>query len=100
MNDAFLQHVRDSRIEYVRGETVRLSEHGVIVKPRKDNSWSQTNAGAPAKTKDSESSLSGTEEAEVFADVIVLATGFKRPTLDFLPGDLFPEGYEVSEFLK
>lgn len=30
------------------------------------------------------------------ADVVVLATGFKRPDMSFLPKDLFPEGYDVS----
>ena len=28
------------------------------------------------------------------ADVVVLATGFEAPSVDFLPHDLFPEGYE------
>jgi len=30
----------------------------------------------------------------VRGDVVVLATGFKQPPVSFLPGDLFPEGYE------
>lgn len=36
------------------------------------------------------------EEVEIKADVVVLATGFERPGIDFLPEDLFPERYEVS----
>jgi hypothetical protein len=31
---------------------------------------------------------------ELQGEVVVLATGFKRPSLDFLPDDLFPEGYD------
>jgi lysine/ornithine N-monooxygenase len=36
------------------------------------------------------------EEKLIEADVIVLATGYKKPTIDFLPQDLFPERYQVS----
>ncbi len=36
------------------------------------------------------------EEVEIKADVVVLATGFERPSIDFLPEDLFPDRYEVS----
>ena len=36
------------------------------------------------------------EEKELPADVIVLATGFKRPDIGFLDEGLFPEGYDVS----
>ena len=32
-------------------------------------------------------------EEELEADVVVLATGFERPSVDFLPQDLFPEEY-------
>lgn len=35
------------------------------------------------------------EEKLIKADVIVLATGYKKPTIDFLPQALFPEGYQV-----
>jgi hypothetical protein len=96
VNDTFLEHVREGRIEYVKGETVRLTKDGVVVKPRKDATWEQTKGGAPPRTKGSESKPRGKDEAEVVADVVVLATGFKRPSVGFLPEDLFPERYEVS----
>jgi hypothetical protein len=33
------------------------------------------------------------------ADVVVIATGFKHPDMDFLPKEeLFPEGYDVGRF--
>lgn len=34
-------------------------------------------------------------QKEFKGDIIVLATGFDQPKVDFLPSDLFPEGYEV-----
>ena len=37
----------------------------------------------------------GEDEVEVDADLVVLATGFKRPEVGFLPGELFPQDYGV-----
>jgi len=34
-------------------------------------------------------------QKEFKGDIIVLATGFEQPKVEFLPSDLFPEGYEV-----
>lgn len=31
---------------------------------------------------------------DIPADIVVIATGFAQPSVDFLPEDLFPEGYE------
>lgn len=33
------------------------------------------------------------DKKEIEGDIVVLATGFEKPTIDFLPGDLFPTGY-------
>jgi hypothetical protein len=35
-------------------------------------------------------------QQEFLADIVVLATGFELPKIDFLPSDLFPEDYEVA----
>lgn len=34
-------------------------------------------------------------EKELEADIVVMTTGFKQPSLNFLPEDLFPGAYEV-----
>ena len=34
------------------------------------------------------------------ADIIVLATGFKKPEVNFLEDDLFPEEYDVHVSLN
>lgn len=79
MNDQFLQHVREKRVSYVRGDTLEILKDGVRVSERKRES----------KPKDP-------GEQKVFdTDVIIFATGYKQPSVDFLPKDLFPEGYEV-----
>lgn len=59
---------------YERCDTQRFTSEGVLVKKHADKE----------------------EEVEIKADVVVLATGFERPGIDFLPEDLFPERYEVS----
>lgn len=79
MNDDFLVHVRAGRCNYVRGDTQGLTRAGVRVNVR---------------GRDSKPGEHG-EEAEFPADVVVLATGFKKPDVAFLPDDLFPASYEV-----
>lgn len=78
VNDLFLSHVRSGVCEYVRGDTIRVTPSGVLVNTR----------GRQSKPGDK-----GTEK-EFKADVLVLATGYERPEIDFLPGDLWPSGYE------
>ncbi|KAG8820870.1 hypothetical protein FRC17_009998, partial [Serendipita sp. 399] len=77
VNDEFLYHVRSGRCDYVRGDTLRLTSKGVLVN---------------ARSRISKPGDKG-EDKEIEADVVVLATGFERPSIDFLPRDLFPEGY-------
>ncbi|TFY75281.1 hypothetical protein EWM64_g8731 [Hericium alpestre] len=86
VNDEFLKHVRLGKCDYVRGDTLRFTTHGVQVRLR------------PRGTKPGQIKLrEGDAEfpvCEVRADEIVLATGYKKPSVDFLPHGLFPEGYE------
>jgi len=79
VNDEFLRHVREKRVTYVHGDTLEIQKDGVRVNVRQRES----------KPKDPG------EEKTFNADVIVFATGFKKPSIDFLPKYLFPEGYEV-----
>jgi len=79
VNDEFLRHVREKRVSYVHGDTLEIQKDGVRVNVRQ--------RGSKPKDPGAENILS--------ADVIVFATGYKKPGIDFLPKDLFPEGYEV-----
>ncbi|KAJ3512121.1 hypothetical protein NMY22_g15428 [Coprinellus aureogranulatus] len=92
VNDAFLNHVREGKVHYVRGSPTRLSKNGVVVSPRK--------GAKPKDTPDPDDATIITvgegEEREIEADVVVLATGFEKPSIDFLPKELFPEGYQAS----
>ncbi|KAI0703404.1 hypothetical protein BC835DRAFT_1410684 [Cytidiella melzeri] len=78
VNDEFLKHVRAGKCDYVRGDTERLTSRGVRVNVRQRDS----KPGDEGQIK------------EFDADVVVMATGFSKPKIDFLPDDLFPEGYE------
>ncbi|KAI0260377.1 FAD/NAD-P-binding domain-containing protein [Gloeopeniophorella convolvens] len=72
VNDDFLNHVRAKKCSYIHATTKRLTENGILLNRK--------------ETPD--------EDEEVKGDVVVLATGFKKPSVDFLPKDLFPENYE------
>ncbi|KAH9850906.1 FAD/NAD-P-binding domain-containing protein [Lenzites betulinus] len=78
VNDEFIVHVKAGKCQYVRGDIERFSKNGVRVKVR----------GREDKPGE------GKEEKEFDGDVVVLATGFKKPTIDFFKEELFPEGYE------
>jgi len=76
LNSEFFQHVRAGKAEYLRGDTLGLTTNGVRFNKR---------------TRQSKPGDDG-EEVELQADVVVMATGFERPSVDFLPKNLFPEG--------
>ncbi len=79
VNDEFLRHVREKRVSYVHGDTLDIQKDGVRVNVRQHDS----------KPNDP-------GEEKIFrADVVIFATGYKKPSIDFLPKDLFPEGYGV-----
>jgi hypothetical protein len=120
VNDLFLDYIRSGKCVYVRGDTLRLTQNGVLVDVRE---WIQYGApfgggGGVCERRatdccgDTHASCSNIREAkrqakqkdaphveEICADLIVLATGYKRPDIDFLPCELFPEGYEASDAL-
>ncbi|PPQ84705.1 hypothetical protein CVT25_014057 [Psilocybe cyanescens] len=92
VNDVFLSHVRTGRCHYVRGSPVRLTSEGVITEARKNKKGSQSKSNKRGSAFVEE--IQEGEEKLIEADVIVLATGYKKPSIDFLPQDLFPEGYQ------
>ncbi|GAA5990643.1 hypothetical protein JCM10908_003167 [Rhodotorula pacifica] len=75
VNDEFLQHIRQGKISYKRGDTKKITRQGVQFIERKRGSKSGDDG----------------DETMLSADVIIIATGYKRPSIDFLPKDLFPK---------
>ncbi|KAI0643289.1 FAD/NAD-P-binding domain-containing protein [Trametes meyenii] len=78
VNDDFVRLVGEGRCRYVRGDVERFARGGVRVKVR----------GKEERPGE------GKEVEEFDADVVVLATGFKKPQISFFEDDLFPEGYD------
>lgn len=71
VNDHFLELIRDGSVDYLRGNVSRFVNDGLEIVPHNQ-----------------------TDPIQLKADVIIDATGFERPTMDFLPSSLFPKGYE------
>ncbi|TFY62202.1 hypothetical protein EVG20_g6788 [Dentipellis fragilis] len=105
VNDEFLEHVRTGRCEYIRGDTLQFTKRGVQVRVRphgtkpgqKEGEHGEASQNEHLSKKAARQKKHHTGEfpvKEIRGDVVVLATGFQQPSVDFLPKDLFPEGYE------
>lgn len=104
VNDDFLNQVRAGKCVYVRGNVVRLTTDGIVVDVRESiESGSPSGIGKGIhecmRPTAPETDAGGAEpeaegRVEFKADVIVLATGYKHPSLSFLPQELFPKDYE------
>ncbi|SPO34846.1 related to monooxygenase [Pseudozyma flocculosa] len=77
VNTSALYHIRHGKADYQRGDVLDLDESGI--------SFNQRTRGQK-KGDDG-------KKVHYDADVIVVATGFERPSIDFLPQDLFPDDY-------
>jgi hypothetical protein len=77
VNSDVMDKLRRGDAEWVRGDIQHIEEKGVVVNRR---------------TKGVPKGGPGHEEL-IEADFIVMATGFKRPSLSFLPDDSFQEPY-------
>ncbi|OCB87566.1 FAD/NAD-binding domain-containing protein [Sanghuangporus baumii] len=71
VNDVILDYIREGKMDYIRCSTERLTSKGVVCKYHGSD-----------------------KEVEFDANIVILATGFKRPSTDFLPKDLFPPEYD------
>lgn len=124
MNDAFLEHIREGKVTIIRGDTLSYTSEGLQVNTRgrvevsREDGKLHTKTYAPShfpkvssKHYCLPSRLHETHVDEgqggrftntgedgrkknIHADIVVIATGFVQPPVDFLPKELFPEGYE------
>ncbi|GAA5951829.1 hypothetical protein JCM21900_004158 [Sporobolomyces salmonicolor] len=74
VNDEFLEHIRQGLVTYKRCDAKAVTPRGIKIVERGRNS----KPGDPG------------QETVQRADVIILSTGYDRPTVDYLPKDLFP----------
>jgi cation diffusion facilitator CzcD-associated flavoprotein CzcO len=77
VNSDVMDKLRNGQAEWVRADIQGLSEDGVVVNRRERG----VPKGGPG------------HEETIDADIIVMATGFKRPSLSFLPQECFAEPY-------
>lgn len=77
VNSSALSDIRQGKADYIRGDVKSLGTNTVKFNKRKRG----TKPDDPG------------QETNLAADIIVVATGFEVPSLDFLPKDLFPEDY-------
>src|ERR1700753_1899579 len=78
VNDEVLELVRSGKARWLRGDIKRFEENGI--------SFNRRSRGVPKNGPG--------KEMLVEADIVIMATGFERPGLGFLPDDCFEEGYE------
>lgn len=77
VNSAIMDKLRSGKAEWLRGDIKGFNEKGVIFNKRAKH----TPKGGPGR------------EVVVEADMVIMATGFERPSLDFLPNEVFEEPY-------
>ncbi|KAG7099780.1 hypothetical protein E1B28_001592 [Marasmius oreades] len=78
VNSEVFQKIRDGSAEWLRGDIEHFTETGIAFNKRGKN----VPKGGPGKS------------IHVEADMIIMATGYKRPKLDFLPSNCFDEPYD------
>jgi hypothetical protein len=77
VNSDVMDKIREGKAEWLRGDIKEFTEDGVRFSVRAKG----VPAGGPGKSK------------TIKADIVVMATGFHRPSLDFLPDDTFEDPY-------
>jgi len=78
VNNDVLQLVRSGKALWLRGDTKRFTSTGMLFNHRSQG----VPKGGPGR------------EEHIEADVCILATGYERPSLSFLPEDCFEQNYE------
>ena len=78
VNSDVVNLVRQGKADWLRGDIVRITENGVLFNLRRRG----TPKGGPGR------------HVEVPADMVIMATGFHRPSLDFLPKSVFQPPYQ------
>lgn len=78
VNNDILEQVRSGRADWLRGDILNFTENGIMFKHRSQG----VPKGGPGK------------QELIEGDIAILATGYKRPSLSFLPDSCFEKNYE------
>lgn len=77
VNSDVMDKIRSGKAEWLRGDIKNFTSDGILFKVRGKG----VPSGGPGR------------ETEIKADIVVMATGYDRPSLSFLPEDSFGEPY-------
>ncbi|RAL66628.1 hypothetical protein DID88_006317 [Monilinia fructigena] len=77
VNSDVMDKIREGKVEWLRGDIKGFTEDGIKFNLRAKG----VPAGGPGKSQ------------VVKGDIVVMATGFDRPSLDFFPSDTFKDPY-------
>ncbi|OCL01248.1 FAD/NAD(P)-binding domain-containing protein [Glonium stellatum] len=80
VNDDVLDLVRDGKASWLRGDIIAFDESGTGIR------FNKRSQGVPKGGP-------GREEL-IEADMVIMATGYQRPSLNFLPPECFDEPYQ------
>lgn len=78
VNSDIFHQIRDHKAKWLRGDIVRFTERGIVFRHRAKG----VPKGGPGR------------EVEVQGDMVIMATGYQRPSLSFLPNEVFQEPYQ------
>lgn len=78
VNNDVLEQIRDGRASWLRGDIKRFERNGIVFNHRSQG----TPKGGPGR------------EELIEGDICVMATGYERPSLGFLPQECFEKNYE------
>lgn len=78
VNSGVLDQVRSGRADWLRGDIMHFTETGIQFKHRSQG----VPKGGPGK------------QEHIEGDMCIMATGYQRPSLSFLPDDCFQEKYQ------
>jgi len=84
VNSDIFHQIRAHRAEWLRGDIIRFTKNGILFNHR--------SKGVPKEGP-------GREE-EVQGDMVILATGYQRPSLSFLPDECFQPPYEPPKWYR
>ena len=78
VNSDVFHQIRRGKAEWLRGDIVRMTENGILFNHRAKG----VPKGGPGR------------EEEIEGDMVIMATGYQRPSLSFLPDDDFVDPYQ------
>ena len=78
VNSDIFHQIRENKAEWLRGDIVRFTENGILFNHRAKH----VPKGGPGR------------EEEIKGDMVIMATGYQRPSLKFLPPEVFSPPYQ------